>query len=91
MPNPNNKKVEFIYQYDLDENGVFYWLGTKGRTTDYKNPYTIGQVKVFFSSISETSRLDHFVGRKVVNCRTANQEESYMAVDLGKNRFLYPK
>jgi len=75
--------VEFVYNYDLDENGVFFWLGTNGWTKPYKNPYTIGNVKVFFSSISETSRLDHFVGRKLENCWTSNQEESYMGVDLG--------
>ena len=29
------KKVNFIYNYDLDENGALYWLGTKGRTEPY--------------------------------------------------------
>lgn len=91
LPRKSEKKVEFLYNYDLDENGVFYWLGTYGRTKPYKNPYTIGNVKVFFSSISETSRLDYFVGRKLENCRTSNQEESYMGVDLGMNRHLIPK
>ena len=33
------KKIEFIYSYDLDENGALYWLGSKGRTKPYKNPY----------------------------------------------------
>ena len=70
--NMDDKKIEFLYNYNFDENGVFYWLGSKGRTKPYKNPYTIGEVKVFFSSISEASRLDYFVGRKLENCRTSN-------------------
>ncbi len=85
------RKIEFIYSYNLDENGAFYWLGSKGRNKNYKNPYTIGLIKVFFSSISDSSRYDFFVGRTLENCRTSNQQESYMGVDFGKMRTLFPK
>lgn len=39
MKKERMKKIEFIYSYDLDENGALYWLGSKGRTKPYKNPY----------------------------------------------------
>lgn len=79
-------KVEFNFAYNFDENGAFFWLGTMGKTRKYANPYTTGLVKVFFSSISEKSRYDDFVGRTLENCRTGNQMNSYMGVDLGKAR-----
>lgn len=79
-------KVEFNFAYNHDENGAFFSLGTLGKTRKYANPYTTGLVKVFFSSISEKSRYDDFVGRSLENCRTGNQMNSYMGVDLGKTR-----
>ena len=87
----NKKKYQFIFSHDFDENGCLYYLGTEGRTKNYKNPYETGFVKVFFSSISESSRYKDLVGRSLENCRTSNQKDSYMGVDLGKNRSLIPK
>ena len=79
-------KIDFTFAFNFDENGAFYWLGTFGKTRKYANPYTTGLVKVFFSSISEKSRYDDFVGRSLENCRTGNQMNSYMGVDLGSTR-----
>ena len=37
----------FIYDHDFDQNGIFYWIGTNGRTiSDYSNPNAIGLVSV---------------------------------------------
>lgn len=85
-PQKKATRMEFNFNYNFDENGVFYWLGTKGKTAKYVNPYSSGEVKVFFSSISDKCRYDTFVGRNLENCRTGNQMNSYMGVDLGKNR-----
>ena len=85
----NKFRPNFKYEYDFDENGVFYYLGSMGKTSPYKNPYEIGQVKVFASSIGKGSPGD-FVGRNLVNLRTMNEEHSYFGVDLGEERFLIP-
>ena len=85
----NRTRPVFKYEYDFDENGVMYYLGTMGKTSPYKNPYEIGQVKVFASSIGKGS-LGDFVGRNLVNLRTMNEESSYFGVDLGAERYLIP-
>jgi hypothetical protein len=85
----NRTRPVFKYEYDFDENGVMYYLGTMGKTSPYKNPYEIGQVKVFASSIGKGS-LGDFVGRHLVNLRTMNEESSYFGVDLGAERYLIP-
>lgn len=87
----NKKKYQFIFSHDFDENGCLYHLGTEARKKNYKNPYETGLVKVFFSSISESSRYKDLVGRSLENCRTSNQKDSYMGLDFGKNRTLIPK
>lgn len=85
----NNPNPVFKYDYDFDENGVFYYLGSLGKFAPYKNPHEIAQVKVFASSIGKGS-LSDLVGRESVNLRTLNEENSFFGVDLGQERFLVP-
>lgn len=66
---PSNPVLDFRYQSDFDENGVLFYLGTFGFNSPYQNPYSISQVKVFFSSMGKGNYED-FVGRTLVNCRT---------------------
>jgi hypothetical protein len=84
-----NKIVEFIYDYDFDENGVFYYLGTLGKSTIFRNPHQIGQLKIFSSSIGKGS-LGDLVTRESINLRTLNEPMSYFGVDLGEDRYLVP-
>lgn len=55
--------TSFDYSFDLDENGVFYYLGTEGGRKIWQNPHTIGQVQAFASSIGFGS-VHELVGRK---------------------------
>ena len=82
-------KPIFKYTYDFDENGALYFLGTKGKRHQYRNPHEINMVKAFASSISK-GQVSDFVGRNLVNLRTENEENSFFGVDLGKNRSLVP-
>ena len=82
-------KPVFKYTYDFDENGALYFLGTKGKRHQYRNPHEINMVKAFASSISK-GQVSDFVGRNLVNLRTENEENSFFGVDLGKNRCLVP-
>ena len=82
-------KPIFKYTYDFDENGALYYLGTKGKRHQYRNPHEINMVKAFSSSISK-GQVSDFVGRNLVNLRTENEENSFFGVDLGKNRTLVP-
>ena len=84
-----NQRPIFKYTYDFDENGALYYLGTKGRRHQYRNPHEINLVKAFASSISK-GQVSDFVGRNLVNLRTENEENSFFGVDLGSNRTLVP-
>jgi hypothetical protein len=87
-PQKNSKlvKKEFVFKYNSDKNGLFYFLGTRGGRRDYVNPFELGQIKVFFSSLSQGD-YSNFVGRALTNCRTCNEENAFMGVDLGKDRY----
>ena len=53
---PKIKEVNyqiFKYIYDFDENGAFYYLGTKGKKYSYINPHKLKIVNVFARSISK--------------------------------------
>ena len=85
----SSSELAFNYKYDFDENGALYFLGTLGKTTDYTNPYSLSLVKVFFSSMGKGSYED-FVGRSLVNCRTLNEPNAFMGIDLGQERYIIP-
>ena len=85
----SRQKPIFKYSYDFDENGALYYLGTKGKRHQYRNPHEINMVKVFASSVSKGD-VSAFVGRNLVNLRTENEENSFFLVDLGENRTLVP-
>ena len=79
----------FKYNYDFDENGALYYLGTLGKKYIYRNPHELNLVKAFASSLSK-GEISDFVGRNLVNLRTENEEFSFFGVDLGQNRRLIP-
>lgn len=85
----DDDEIEFRYNYDFDENGALHYLGTKGNSQNYVNPYTLSQVKVYFSSMGRGSYED-FVGRSLVNCRTLNEPNAFMGIDFGPERYLIP-
>lgn len=36
--------TEFFFEYNFDENGVLYYLGTLGKRRNWQNPHILGQV-----------------------------------------------
>jgi E3 ubiquitin-protein ligase HECTD1 len=83
------RPTEFIYEYDFDENGALFYLGSFGKKRLWQNPHVIGQVQAFASSVG-AGTVDNFVGRVATNCRTQNEPFSYFGVDLGEGRQLLP-
>ncbi|TNV84937.1 hypothetical protein FGO68_gene49 [Halteria grandinella] len=81
--------MDFVYDHDFDENGVFFYLGTYGYKRAWQNPHTLGLVQAFTSSIGG-GRVEDIVGREVVNCRTLNEPFSFFGIDLGIGRQLAP-
>ena len=87
--NISNYNPIFKYSYDFDENGALYYLGTRGKQYQYRNPHELQLVTAFGSSLS-MGHISDFVGRNLVNLRTENEENSFLGVDLGENRTLLP-
>jgi hypothetical protein len=42
--------VDLIFSHPNDDNGLIYWIGSRGRTVRFMNPHKIGLVKVTCSS-----------------------------------------
>ena len=81
---------EFAFEYNFDENGVLYYLGSLGKRRNWQNPHALGQVRAFASSLGNNCNVDSFVGRSVTNCRTEDEPFSFFGVDLGTERRLVP-
>lgn len=81
--------AEFNYEFDFDEGGALYFLGSSGRRKLWQNPHSTAHVQAFASSIG-AGKIEDFVGRIASNCRTHNEPYSYFGIDLGKDRGLVP-
>ena len=73
----------FVYQYDLDHNGVLYAIATDRHSHPWRNPAENHRVAVTASSILEDSApLSAIVGLDVVRCVTQPRPQSWIALDL---------
>lgn len=79
------KKLRF--QKKFDQNGLMYFIGSKGNTTGYNNPADLSEVKVSASSGQGGGTLSMVVSNEAVNgYLTNNVANSWIMVDIGEHR-----
>ena len=87
-----NTKFEFKHQQDFDENGIIYFIGTNGKTTDWANPAQFGLVVVTSSEGKHLpyGKLEDILSRDSVsvNCHTKDNKKAWFIIDLGM--FIIP-
>jgi hypothetical protein len=87
-------KVELTYSSDFDENGLFFWLGSKGNTVPFSNPSLTGMVRVALSTVGTGLEGHHH--RLLSRDRTAilftdrHSPGNWMHVDLGESVSILP-
>uniref|UniRef100_A0A1L8DSR6 E3 ubiquitin-protein ligase n=2 Tax=Nyssomyia neivai TaxID=330878 RepID=A0A1L8DSR6_9DIPT len=86
------KPMAFKQQYDFDENGLIYFIGTNGKTTEWVNPAQYGLVTVTSSEGKQLpyGKLEDILSRDSIsiNCHTKDNKKAWFAIDLGL--FLIP-
>jgi len=83
VPAGNTKTFNFSHHFD--ENGIVYWLATRGKTAPWQNPGQLGLVRVAASSVMNDSEPLHAaVGRDNVRCVTKPAEGSWMSFNFGQ-------
>ena len=84
-----NKSIAFKHQQDFDENGILYFIGSNGKTTDWVNPGQYGLVTISSSEGRQLpyGKLEDILSRETisVNCHTKDNKKSWFAIDLGMN------
>lgn len=80
-------KVTFKHQSDFDENGLIYFIGSNGKSTEWVNPAQYGLVTVTSSEGKQLpyGKLEDILSRDAVsvNCHTRDNKKSWFAIDLG--------
>jgi len=81
---------EFVYDYDMDENGLMYFLGTFGHRKMWQNPHLANQVTCFGTSCGSNvnGNIWDIVGRSATNFKTINEKDSHVGFDLGPDRLF---
>ncbi|KAJ4455800.1 putative E3 ubiquitin-protein ligase HECTD1 [Paratrimastix pyriformis] len=74
--------IVFTYDHDMDERGLFYFIGTQGRTQPWRNPAEAGWVNTIRSSDCGFGRPSDIVGREACNSLTDSQPNSWWYVHL---------
>ncbi|XP_038107081.1 E3 ubiquitin-protein ligase Ufd4 isoform X3 [Culex quinquefasciatus] len=84
--------AQFKHQHDFDENGIIYFIGTNGKSTEWVNPAQYGLVTVTSSEGKQLpyGKLEDILSRDSVsvNCHTKDNKKSWFAIDLGM--FIVP-
>lgn len=79
----------FRHQHDFDENGIIYYIGTNGKTSDWVNPGQYGLVTITSSEgrLLPYGKLEDILSRESisVNCHTKDNKKAWFAIDLGMN------
>lgn len=83
----NPKPTTFKYQSDFDENGLIYFIGTNGKSTEWVNPGQYGLVSVTCSEGKHLpyGKLEDILSRDSIsiNCHTKDNKKAWFAIDLG--------
>ncbi|EDW64541.1 E3 ubiquitin-protein ligase Ufd4 [Drosophila virilis] len=79
--------ISFTYNFDFDEEGLIYYIGSNGRTCEWVNPAQYGLVQVT-SSEGKTlpyGKLEDILSRDAVslNCHTKDNKKAWFSIDLG--------
>ncbi|KAJ4459425.1 putative E3 ubiquitin-protein ligase HECTD1 [Paratrimastix pyriformis] len=81
----------FTYERDMDERGLFYYIGTQGRTQPWRNPAEAGWVTATRSSEGGSGKASDALGRQPCISYTNDQPTpSWWQVDLGARRLFRP-
>jgi len=77
------------YKSDMDENGVLFYIGTKGRSQQYESPTGRG---VIVTTSPEPSKGDvsMLIGRTLEHCRLPGEPGSTVTISLGRGRTVIP-
>ncbi|XP_033347541.1 E3 ubiquitin-protein ligase HECTD1 isoform X5 [Bombus vosnesenskii] len=84
----DRNRITFKYQYDFDENGLLYWIGTNAKTcTEWVNPGQYGLVVVTSSNGRNLpyGHLEDILSRdpSALNCHTNDDRRAWFSIDLG--------
>lgn len=82
---PFEDGMEFVYQQDLDANGILYWLGTQRWTKPWQNPADLGVVQVTSVPLAVAPKSEPasaIVGRSLCRCVTLPNRESWFIIDF---------
>jgi hypothetical protein len=73
---------------DFDDQGVLYYIGTKGGTAKWRNPCLVENAVTVTSSSQEKGDPISIIGRKPTEFWTMDIPSSWVCVDLGISRRL---
>jgi len=83
-PRKGHNYTELLYSIAGDQNGVFNWIATKGKTQRWVNPHKCGLVKAWCSSPSSRyTKPEALVGNTFLTTSYTLGKPPYWAVDLG--------
>ena len=82
--NENNDTIRiFERQYDFDENGLLYYLGTKGYSTSFQDPIDHGIVNVNCSEKDDRSfNINAVCCHSTFNLILKNEKNNWFLIDL---------
>ncbi|ETO35939.1 hypothetical protein RFI_01125, partial [Reticulomyxa filosa] len=90
MDNGQQGVYHFTYDQDFDDNGILWFLATRGGQKEWTNPALADEVALAASSlVKDSDPLHHLVGRETVRLVTKPEDNAWMQVDF-KDKLIQP-
>ncbi|MES1920001.1 E3 ubiquitin-protein ligase HTD1 [Bonamia ostreae] len=81
--NINVTAVEKIERRDFGKDGILFYLGSHGNSTEWINPVERGYIEVSQSSLAQDSlSFKNICGREIIRCVTLNEESAWFALSF---------
>ena len=91
LPPPDLSSTSLVplrYHHDMDTNGLFYYLGSRGGTQPWQNPCTARAMSISCSALATnppSAPCSALVNREVVRCVTLAKPDMWFCIDLHGN------
>ena len=78
--------LSFTYQANFKGCGIVSWIGTRGRTQEFRSPAELGLIQVHASSLTpNSSPPGAILSRQLLRFVTKQEQNSWVSFDFGAN------
>ncbi|ETO00576.1 hypothetical protein RFI_36864, partial [Reticulomyxa filosa] len=74
--------LSFVYYYNFNTNGIFYWLGTNKGANMWQNPALCEYIRAYSSLAEDSKHARCVIGHKFIRYVTESKKQSWFVIEF---------